>query len=231
MTKYRIAYTKSGRLRFLSHLELTGALIKALRRGALPYKLTEGFNPHPKLTFGPALPVGQASQEEWAEIVLTRKLRAEEVVERLNLHLPLDMKIKYCFQMPDTTRRLSKDLQLARFKIYFYLSSSENKITVINVLHELFKKNSISLTRNNREILITPQESCLNFQVGTFSSGVELEVLLSLDEEKLWQPGEIADILIIKSKIKPEKIIIEKIEHLLQISDNLIPVKLYYIDF
>ncbi|MBI5050095.1 MAG: TIGR03960 family B12-binding radical SAM protein, partial [Nitrospirae bacterium] len=54
----RVIYSKTGALKYLSHLEVMRALLRAIRRADIPLVYTKGFHPHPKVSFGPALPVG-----------------------------------------------------------------------------------------------------------------------------------------------------------------------------
>jgi len=68
--KVRLQYTKTGRLRYLSHLETTTALIRGMRRAGFPFKYTEGFHPGPKTSFGPALSVGTAGLKEYLDMEL-----------------------------------------------------------------------------------------------------------------------------------------------------------------
>ncbi len=79
----RVRYVKRGRLRHLSHLELLRTLNRLMRRAGLPYAITQGFSPHMKIAFGPALPVGVASQDEWFDLTCTQALPADEVLRRL----------------------------------------------------------------------------------------------------------------------------------------------------
>ena len=62
--RLRVSFAKTGRLRFLSHLEVVHALERAVRRTELEYAVTQGFNPRMKIAFGPALPVGTAGQRQ-----------------------------------------------------------------------------------------------------------------------------------------------------------------------
>jgi hypothetical protein len=68
--KVRLRYAKIGRLRYLSHLETTTALIRGMRRAGFPFKYTEGFHPGPKVSFGPALSVGTAGLKEYLDMEL-----------------------------------------------------------------------------------------------------------------------------------------------------------------
>jgi len=68
--KVRLQFTKTGRLRYLSHLETTTALIRGMRRSGFPFKYSEGFHPGPKTSFGPALSVGTAGLKEYLDMEL-----------------------------------------------------------------------------------------------------------------------------------------------------------------
>lgn len=89
--RLRIAYRKTGRLRYLSHLEVAHALERAVRRAGLPFAVTQGFNPHMKAAFGPALPVGTAGDNEFLDVWLTRYTEAREVLESLREASPEDL--------------------------------------------------------------------------------------------------------------------------------------------
>ncbi|KAF0157921.1 MAG: Fe-S oxidoreductase [Syntrophaceae bacterium] len=65
---YRLTFTKTGRARFLSHLELAMALTRALRRSSLSLCYSAGFHPHPKISFATATSVGMASREEYMDV-------------------------------------------------------------------------------------------------------------------------------------------------------------------
>lgn len=79
---------------YISHLDLMRLFMRALQRAALPVKITEGFNPHPKLSIKRALKLGVESENEEAAIVLKEFIRPEEFRQRLNKHLPEGIFIK-----------------------------------------------------------------------------------------------------------------------------------------
>lgn len=84
----RIAFAKRARLRFLSHLEVGHAIERGVRRAALPYAVTRGFNPHMKIAYGPALPVGTAGLRECFDVWLKAYIPAAEVLERFSSAMP-----------------------------------------------------------------------------------------------------------------------------------------------
>jgi len=72
--RIRVAYRTLGRTAYTSHLDLVRSFPRMLRRVGLPLYYSEGFRPLPRLTFGPALPVGTESLCEHVDV----RLRAAE---------------------------------------------------------------------------------------------------------------------------------------------------------
>ena len=81
-------------MRYISHLDLMRLFMRALRRADLPLKITQGFNPHPKLSIKRALKLGVESDNEEATVVLNDLVEPEEFKERLQKQLPEGIQIK-----------------------------------------------------------------------------------------------------------------------------------------
>jgi radical SAM family uncharacterized protein/radical SAM-linked protein len=90
---YRLVFSKSGRGRFLSHLEMMTALLRAMRRAQLPLAYSEGHHPSPKVSFEDALPLGLESQAEELQVMLHEPLLPSEIGQRLNDELPPGLEI------------------------------------------------------------------------------------------------------------------------------------------
>ncbi len=86
--RLRVTYGKTGRLRFLSHLEVARACERTIRRAGLEYAVTQGFNKRMKLAFGPALPVGTAGTAEVYDVWLKRFVAPDEVLDILRATTP-----------------------------------------------------------------------------------------------------------------------------------------------
>jgi radical SAM-linked protein len=89
--RWRGAFRKQGRLRFLSHLELARALERSIRRAGLPYAVTQGFSPRMRIAFGPALPVGTAGEAELFDVWLTDFVTPATVMASLRASTPPDL--------------------------------------------------------------------------------------------------------------------------------------------
>jgi radical SAM-linked protein len=83
ITKARIRFRKVGDLRFFSHHDLARMFERMLRRAGLPFRLSEGFHPMPRMAFACALALGIAGLDEVVEIELTEPIPAEEIHRRL----------------------------------------------------------------------------------------------------------------------------------------------------
>lgn len=84
MQRIRIRYAKRGPLRFTSHRDFARAFERALRRAGVPIAFSQGFTPHPKISYASAAPTGVASEAEYLEIGL------REPVDPAALRVALD---------------------------------------------------------------------------------------------------------------------------------------------
>jgi radical SAM-linked protein len=85
---YRIRFTKTGRMRFLSHHDLMRLFERALRRTGLPLRMTEGYNPHPVIAFPTALGLGIESLDEILEFELSSWTSPKGIEKLLGEQLP-----------------------------------------------------------------------------------------------------------------------------------------------
>jgi radical SAM-linked protein len=82
--RIRLRYAKRGPLRFTSHRDFARAFERALRRAAVPIAYSQGFSPHPKISYASAAPTGVGSEAEYLEIGL------QAVVDPEQLRVALD---------------------------------------------------------------------------------------------------------------------------------------------
>jgi len=66
--RVRFRFSKTGKVRFTSHRDVARMWERALRRSRLPVALSQGFSPHPLLSFGLALPTGCESIAEYLDV-------------------------------------------------------------------------------------------------------------------------------------------------------------------
>jgi radical SAM-linked protein len=83
----RIRYAKRGPLRFTSHRDFARAFERAIRRAGVPIAYSQGFSPHPKISYASAAPTGTASEAEYLEIGLQAEADPEQVRAALDAAL------------------------------------------------------------------------------------------------------------------------------------------------
>jgi radical SAM-linked protein len=85
--RIRIRYAKRGPLRFTSHRDFARAFERAVRRAGVPIAYSQGFTPHPKISYVGASPTGVASEAEYLELGLQSPVDPEELRQALDAAL------------------------------------------------------------------------------------------------------------------------------------------------
>jgi len=98
---YRLRFTKLGPARFLSHMELSSALTRAMILGGISFVYSQGFHPHPKISFAGATAVGMESTGEFADIrIQDPRDKLTCLAERINRALPSGIAIMAMRELP-----------------------------------------------------------------------------------------------------------------------------------
>lgn len=93
METVRVFFRKTGRLKYISHLDIIRCISRVFNRCDLPIWFTQGFNPHPYLTFALPLSLGFDSCCESFDFRLTEPVDFETVCEKMNALLPSDLQV------------------------------------------------------------------------------------------------------------------------------------------
>lgn len=109
----RLLFSKTGRAKYISHLDLMRTFQRAFQRADLTIKHTEGFNPHPFISILLPLSLGFSSQCEILEFQLLEHISADEVPARLNAVLPEGITVTRCYE----GGRKAKELALVQYQL------------------------------------------------------------------------------------------------------------------
>lgn len=115
--RVRIRFSKTGAMRFLSHLELLNLFIRAVGRARIPIRFSQGFHPHPKFSFATALSVGIESWAEYLDMEIAAGYGSERVKDRLNTVLPVGMEIMEAHEIPLRAASLSVIIDAVRYRV------------------------------------------------------------------------------------------------------------------
>lgn len=91
--RLRLRYAKRGKLRFMSHRDVARAFERAVRRAGVPMAYSQGFSPHPRISWLGAAPTGSASEAEYVEIAVVRKVDPDALRAAVDAALPADLDV------------------------------------------------------------------------------------------------------------------------------------------
>lgn len=113
--KLRCEYRVESELRFLGNFDMMHLMERSLRRGQIPFALTEGFNPHIRLSMGTVLPVGLCGRREYFDLELRAPLAPQELVARLNAVLPPTLQLTQAAVLPERYSSLMQSINAAAY--------------------------------------------------------------------------------------------------------------------
>lgn len=114
--RYRFTFSKAGDARYLSHRQVMDALERVLRAAELPVRYTEGFNPHVRLSMGPALGVGHAGLAEVFDVDCSAPIRQGHLAA-LNHLLPHGVQVTDARPLLTGAPSLGKMVAEARYRL------------------------------------------------------------------------------------------------------------------
>ena len=110
----RVEYRVRPDLKFLANLDMLRLLERSLRRAGIPYKLSQGFNPHPRLSVGTVLPVGVWGEREYFDLELAT-MPEPEFMARMNAALPPGITVTACREIEPDAPSLMKMINAAEY--------------------------------------------------------------------------------------------------------------------
>jgi len=183
--RIRIRWQKHAAVRFTSHLDCMRALERALRRADLPAGYTEGFTPHMKLSFGPPLPLGLASDDEYFDLQL-EGVFTDRMFRRLQAVLPRGFGVIDYRPLYSTHESLAAMLNRATYEARLGKSVADldDRVGAFLVRDEVW----VERVTKGKQVDIRP--SVVNLEVGDprFES---LNFTLKLGEPNVAKPKEV----------------------------------------
>ncbi|RJR18914.1 MAG: TIGR03960 family B12-binding radical SAM protein [Nitrospiraceae bacterium] len=125
-TKYRVKFSKTGILRYLSHQELMTSILRAMRRASIAVSYSAGFHPLPRLSFGPALAAGIEGLNEYFDIEMPVFINSQDFLARLNSVLPEGLKAHSADSIPVNAKSLNELISRYAYEITIDKSDIKN---------------------------------------------------------------------------------------------------------
>ena len=179
----RVKYKKEDEMIFISHLDLQRLLQRAFRRAKINLSYSEGFNPHPKMSYGNALALGVESQDEYVDIENEEDIEVDEFLERINNQLPEGIKFIKGQEIDPKTPSLSSVIVYGEYIFNIDLDTPLSKEFVKSRVLNFVKSEEIIVTKTNkkgRKVEVDIRPLIKNFD------------LVSLDDKKVTFESTIA---------------------------------------
>ena len=216
----RIKYSKLGDISYISHLDIIKLMERIVRRTGLKLSYSEGFNPHPKTAFSPALQLGVQSHCEYLDMEFDEDVEEDLLIQKLNEKTVEGINFIEAKILTDKVDSLVAFITHSRYEIAVD-EEDENKISkIISAINKINNTNEMLLTKKTKKGNI--KEYNVKEYIGTIdferkSDGLSIFVDICSGSVK---------------SINPKKIIelVESLGDLSGIEYDLIKLETYHID-
>ncbi|MEE9316547.1 MAG: TIGR03936 family radical SAM-associated protein [bacterium] len=162
--RVRIEYSKKGPIRYIGHLDLMHTFFRALKRANLPVSYTQGFNPRIKCSFSPALPLGFASEAEYIELYLDKKIDISSSTGNLQKELPEGLTVRDMEKLPLFGKSNNVKIKTVTYRInlqQFFgkstVSGQASKEDIeVKIRNFLDKKEILLINKKGRRVNVRP---------------------------------------------------------------------------
>ena len=136
---------------YTSHLDLQKLLQRAFRRADIKLVHSQGFNPHPKISYGNALALGTESQGEYLDLELEEQIDENEFLKRINNTLPKGINfIKAEYISKDVTS-LSSSIEYGEYIFKIELQRPLSKEYIKSKISDIMSADEIILSKKNKK--------------------------------------------------------------------------------
>lgn len=125
-----VVFVKGPQVRFVSHLDVQRLFQRAFRRAKLPLAYSQGFNPHPLISFATALSVGMTSRSEYLDVTLTERMEPEAFINAVSPCLPEGVEIKEAFDMGESRKSLTSAMRTASYRAYVNFETEQSRESI-----------------------------------------------------------------------------------------------------
>lgn len=178
MRNVRIFFEKKDTAKYISHLDLMRCFSRAVKRAEIAVWYTEGFNPHPFMTFSLPLSLGTESFCESVDMRITDEMTDSEIKERLNAALPSGIAIT---KVKEPVHK-AEEIAFAQFNISFHTKKNEkvkNALETALSADEILAEKKAKQGRKKVMKQVNIKENIKSFKLDALNDTVELNIVLT----------------------------------------------------
>lgn len=189
----RIWFKKMGMSRYVSHLDLMRAMTRTVRRAKLPLWYTEGFNPHPYMTFALPLSLGMESLCESMDVRIEGDITNEGIYDLLKGAMPPGI------ELTDVTDPVHDPKKIAFGEFDILFDADKNADNLAKLIKEMLSQDTLIVQKlgkkGRHKVLkdIDLMEHIGEYSIGVLGERVKLSVTLPAGSTTNINPSLLAD--------------------------------------
>ena len=176
MKNVRVWFEKKDQCIYISHLDLNRCMIRAIQKSRIPIWHTEGFNPHPFITFPMPLSLGFLGKKECMDMILLEDdFSFKEIINRLNDCLPKGIRV---FELTEPKMKAGViDKALYVLKLNCDDISSEE---LLKKTEELFSRDEIMVDKKSKSGIkqVNLKEYLTDYTISLVDDYVKIKIML-----------------------------------------------------
>jgi len=195
--RYRFIYSKGAAVRFLGHLDMVAVFHRALTASGFALLYSQGYEPRPKVSFGPPLPFGVMGDAEAFDMAMVISISGDPL--RINTMLPPDLRVVSLVPLSEGSPSLSASIKAGRYRFTpaGTMDVSAMQRAIDGALNKTALPVTISKNGGTRIKDIRPLIRELNFEE---QENVVLHALLALEAGATCKPSELITVLFPQSR-------------------------------
>lgn len=197
--RLRITFGVDGPLTYASVLDMGRLWERLSRRARIPVAYTQGYNPHPRLQFAAALPVGYSSTSEILDTYLDERIDLREFLANVQPQCPTGLTIIGLEDVPIRAAPLQSLMRKAHYRVRVWAEESPCEIRV--AIDRFLARPNIVRQRLRKRRMIDYDLRRLVHELGLSSSAGgqhELRMVVSCGPRGSGRPEQIIDELGLK---------------------------------
>jgi len=152
--RYRVKLTKTGILKYFSHLDWQNTFFKSIARSDLKVGFSHGYNPVMKISMGVALPLFCESETELVDIEFLENYSNEYVKSELQRVLPIQSKVLSVEQIKKSEPAIDQTACWAEYKINILNDAIYSFENLVYNTEKVLSSDEIIIEKKNKKGLI-----------------------------------------------------------------------------
>ncbi len=139
----RFKFYKKDEFKYLSHLDISRIIIRALNRAGFNPVYSQGYNPRPKISFSNPTPLGVESFAEYGDVSIENNIEEEDFKKRINMELKEEIQVTEARKVPVKIDSLMSQIDIS---LYIFVLDTGNSG---KARQEKFYKGIVGLIRKS----------------------------------------------------------------------------------